>query len=371
MEEFDYDNYDNEIDERTQVPSLLVLPYDKNHLTFDFIGINLKDPEGVSYEYRLLGAEEEWSPISQTNYATYSFIGHGEYDFEVRATNNSGEWSNVERIRIVILPPFWLTWWFIMMSIILGVLIVVLIFQTRIKSIKQKQDNERLSFKNRLLFLEQQSLNASMNRHFIFNSLNSIQYFINSSNKLAANKYLTSFAKLIRKNLDSSASDNFIVTLQEEIERIELYLSLEKMRFEGKFDYVIDVEDDIPTEVLEIPSMLLQPFVENSIIHGVLPLNKEGLVEIKIYKEFGYLVFEVVDDGIGIDNSQEMKKVKSEDHHESMGMEITSRRVELIRRLTGENLMIIGPYQLNNQDGKSCGTKVIIKINVENQDEFE
>jgi ligand-binding sensor domain-containing protein len=368
MEEFDYGNYPVEMDSLTGVPLSITLPYNKNHLTFDFIGINLKDPEGVRYEYRLLGAEENWSPLSATSYATYSFIDNGEYNFEVRATNNSGDWSSTQSIRIIILPPFWLTWWFILILVFAGFLILVIIFQVRIRAIKQKQENEKLGYKNRLLFLEQQSLNASMNRHFIFNSLNSIQYFINSSNKLAANKYLTSFAKLIRKNLDSSTANNFIVTLKEEIERIELYLSLEKMRFEGKFDYILDIEDDIDTDNIEIPSMILQPFVENSIIHGVLPLDRKGEIKILIYNEFGYIVFEVLDDGVGIDNSLAKKTTRRDDEHESMGMDITSRRIELIRKLTGENLMIVGPFQQNSPSGECLGTRVIIKIHVESEE---
>ena len=368
MENFDYSAYEVQLDEDTGVPISLTLPYNKNHLTFDFIGINLKDPEGVRYEYRLMGAEDYWSPLTENNYATYSFIAHGVYDFEVRSINASGEWSEISRMHIVILPPFWLTWWFIGLMILVGIALIIVVFRIRIRAITQRQENERLGFKNRLLFLEQQSLNASMNRHFIFNSLNSIQYFINSSNKLAANKYLTSFAKLIRKNLDSSQANNFIVTLKEEIERIELYLSLEKMRFEGKFDYVIELDDEIDRDSIEIPSMILQPFVENSIIHGVLPVERKGLIQLKIYLEFGFLVFEVVDDGIGIDSSLDLKKhKKSEESHDSMGMEITNRRIELLRKLTGENLMIIGPFQVNNSEGESLGTKVIIKINVENQ----
>jgi ligand-binding sensor domain-containing protein len=369
MDDFDYSLYDFEENKESGVPLSITFPYNKNHLTFDFIGLHLKDPEGVKYQYRLRGAEENWSPITTNRYATYSFIDHGEYDFEVRATNNSGEWSEISRMQVIILPPFWLTWWFILLSIIAGIGLLILFFQIRIKAIKQKQENEKLGFKNRLLFLEQQSLNASMNRHFIFNSLNSIQYFINSSNKLAANKYLTSFAKLIRKNLDSSQANNFIVTLREEIERIELYLSLEKMRFEGKFEYKIDLDENIDTESIEIPSMILQPFVENSIIHGVLPVEKKGTIRIHIYLEFGFLVLELTDDGIGIDKSLRMKKSSKDNSHDSMGMEITSRRIDLIRKLTGENLMIIGPFQTNDDLGNSLGTKVIIKINIENQTE--
>jgi len=364
MEPFDYDRFGAEYENNSDFPSSITLPYNQNHLTFDFIGINLKDPESVMYEYRLSGANFGWSPLDPDNSATYSAISPGEYDFEVRATNKNFVWSDTVSISVTIRSPFWKTWWFIILASSLSAFIIILIFQARIRTIKQKQENEKLGYKNRLLFLEQQSLNASMNRHFIFNSLNSIQYFINSSDKRSANKYLSSFAKLIRKNLDSSTANNFIVTLQEEIDRIELYLTLEKMRFQDKFEYQLEVSSSIDTEGIEIPSMILQPFVENAIIHGVLPLDRKGNIQVKIYEEYGNIVFEVIDDGVGIDNTLANKKESIEGDHESKGMEITNRRIELLRKLTGDHLLIVGPFQLNDGEGSSLGTKVIIKMEI-------
>ncbi|NOQ71400.1 MAG: hypothetical protein GQ574_05340 [Crocinitomix sp.] len=362
MEKFNYNEYEHELDSVFNVPRTIEFPHNKNHLTFDFIGINLKNPKSVQYEYRLIGVDEQWSPVSQSNYATYSFLQPGTYTFQVRAMNKSKDWSTIQEVNLVIHPPFWKSWWFIALMVLAGFLIIVYVFQSRIRVLKQKQDNEKLDLKNRLLFLEQRSLNASMNRHFIFNSLNSIQYFINSSNKRSANKFLSNFAKLIRMNLDSSAANNFIVTLQEEIERIELYLGLEKMRFSDKFEFTIDVSSALDTESIEIPSMILQPFVENSIIHGVLSLERKGQIEVKVYQEFGEVVFEVIDNGLGIDNSLAAKKDQIAGDHESKGVEITNRRIEILRRLTGENLLIIGPFQMNGDNGECLGTKVILKL---------
>jgi sensor histidine kinase YesM len=154
------------------------------------------------------------------------------------------------------------------------------------------------------------------------------------------------------------------VTLQEEVDRIQLYLSLEKMRFQEKFDYVLDVSSSIDTEGIEIPSMILQPFVENAIIHGVLPLERKGLITVRIFNEFGDIVFEVIDNGTGIDNTLKNKKVSVAGDHESKGMEITNRRIELLRKLTGDNLLIVGPFQMNDSEGNCQGTKVIIKMGV-------
>lgn len=362
MEDFKYGDYATQLDSVFNVPIQLEFPYNKNHVTFDFIGINLKDPTSVQYEYRLIGTNEQWSPISSSNYAAYSFLQPGEYTFQVRASSKNRDWSSVQEINVIIQPPFWKTWWFLSLCILGVFLIVLFIFQSRIGALKQKQENEKLDLKNRLLFLEQRSLNASMNRHFIFNSLNSIQYFINSSDRLSANRFLSNFAKLIRKNLDSSAANNFIVTLQEEIERIELYLSLEKMRFSDKFEYKVRVSSSIDTESIEIPSMILQPFVENSIIHGVLSLDRLGKIEVNVYQEFGEVVFEVIDNGMGIDNSLKLKKNQIEGDHESKGVEITNRRIELLRRLTGENMLIVGPFQMNDEKENCLGTKVILKL---------
>ena len=360
-ENFPYSKYTQQFDSLSHLPLKLVLPPKQNHLTFNFIGINLKNPNKVKYSYRLKGAEENWSPMSSDHTATYSFISPGNYVFEVKATNDGENWTPIKSIEVIIEPFFWQRWWFVLSVLIFVLLIGYLIFRVRIKILKRKKDNEKLMFKNRLRELEQQSLNASMNRHFIFNSLNSIQYFINSSDKRSANKFLSNFAKLIRKNLDSSTADNFMVNLDEEIERIGLYLSLEKMRFGDKFDFEINVDDDVDIEMTKVPSMILQPFVENSIIHGILPNDKKGLIQINIHQQNDSLDFEVIDNGVGIDESSEFRSDFAGDH-ESKGMKITENRIELIRKINGGKLMIIGPFQINDENGKSKGTKVIIKL---------
>lgn len=367
-ENFNYKLYARSYDSLTLVPNNIILPHNKNHLTFDFVGINLKNSGNIKYSYRLLGAEENWSPLSKEKSATYSFITDGEYEFQLKATNINGIWTDVKSVMITIRPPYWKTWWFLTL-ILLGLAgIIYLGFKLKSKNDNTKRITKQLVFKNRLRELEQQSLNASMNRHFIFNSLNSIQYFINSSDKKSANRYLSSFAKLIRKNLDSSTADNFIVSLNEEIERISLYLVLEKMRFGEKFDYFVNVDSDVDVEMTMVPSMLLQPFVENSIIHGVLPLESplKGKIEVNVKVELDSLVFEVVDNGVGIESSLKLKDSFDGDH-ESKGMMITENRIELLRQVDGENLMIIGPFQINDSEGKPLGTKVIIKIPISNE----
>jgi sensor histidine kinase YesM len=204
-----------------------------------------------------------------------------------------------------------------------------------------------------------------MNRHFIFNSLNSIQYFINSQDKYSANKYLTSFAKLIRKNLDSSSENNNQVLLSEEVERLELYLSLEAMRFKDKFEYSI-TSNDVDLESIEVPAMLFQPFVENSIIHGILPNeSKKGKIHIEILEKNNMLHVIIEDDGIGIETSI-TKKGNLGGDHKSQGMEITAKRIDLLNKLSRQDYELDGPHQILDENSLIKGTRVLIKIPLEN-----
>ena len=204
-----------------------------------------------------------------------------------------------------------------------------------------------------------------MNRHFIFNSLNSIQYFINTQDKLSANRYLTSFAKLIRKNLDTAAEGDNMVSLTQELERLELYLSLEAMRFKERFHYEIDT-NAIDTDSVTVPAMLLQPFVENSIIHGILPdETKKGRIDVVLKVIANQLEICIDDNGIGIDFSIK-KKANFQGDHKSQGMEITSKRITLIRTILKKDYELIGPFQMMNPDNSIKGTRVLLKIPLEN-----
>jgi sensor histidine kinase YesM len=203
-----------------------------------------------------------------------------------------------------------------------------------------------------------------MNRHFIFNSLNSIQYYINKQDRLEANRYLTNFAKLIRKNLDSSVNGENMVSLFEELDRIKLYLSLEMMRFKDKFTFDLNVSPEVDLEAIKIPPMLMQPYIENSIWHGILPKDKPGKIDIKIFYSPALkekVCVEIIDDGIGIDVSL-AKKVNSGSTHISRGIEITSGRLNLLKKMTNQDLEIHGPNQIIHPNGQIIGTRVMLVL---------
>lgn len=363
---FTYSNYSKKLDE-SGLPVHLNLPYSKNNLIFELDGISLSNHRGLNYQFLLEGHNDVWSPLTTNSTITFTNLPAGEYVLRMRSVDIDGRMSKEIVIPFTIRSPFYLTWWFIGLCILGIGGLVVLFFRFRVRRINEANEKEKLEFKSRLLSLEQQSMNASMNRHFVFNSLNSIQYFINTRDRVSANKYLTNFAKLIRKNLDTATLDGNMITLDEELERLELYLSLESMRFKDRFDYEINVKG-IETESILIPAMILQPFVENSIIHGILPnLDKKGKIVLDVKVENGYLLMSVEDNGIGVNQSIHQKGGMEGDHR-SKGMEITSKRIELIQKISNDDISLEGPYEVYNDDRSINGTRVLLKIPLNNLD---
>lgn len=338
------------------------LTYKENNISFSFDGLYLSNPNALTYTYRLIGFSDVFSPPSPNSVITFTNLPHGSYTLEVQALVNETLSSEPFLIHFNITPPFYGTWWFYSLVVLFVLILLFGIDQYRVRIIRNKNYQEKLEFKNKLVQLEQQSLNASMNRHFIFNSLNAIQYYINSSDKLAANKFLNRFAKLIRKNLDTSNQKNGLVSLQDELERLELYMELEHMRFSGRFNYEITVDELVETDALHVPAMFLQPFVENSIIHGVLPLkDRVGEVKVAVTDHLDHIRIEIVDNGIGIEESRKEKKEAPGDH-KSQGMLITKGRIALLQKFSAKSIVLIGPRQINEKDGLVKGTQVVFKI---------
>ncbi len=344
---------------KTKLPKNLILPYNKNHLTFDFVGIHHTSPDKVKYRFKLDGFDEDWQPLTTSNFVTYSNIPSGNFTFMLSATTDLKSWSKPIKFSFTVKPPFWFTWWFFLLCILFCWSILYVIMERRRKNREAKRETQLIVDKSKMLALEQQALNASMNRHFIFNALNSIQFYINRQDKVAANRYLSSFAKLVRKNLDSSLVNE--VYLDDEIERTNLYLKLEQMRFQDKFSYELNIDSNLEPQTVKIPSMLLQPFIENSIWHGILPSNEHGHIKVDVVKKDDKLIITVMDDGIGIDVSLDQKKDK-EQYHESKGMKLTKGRINLIGKVSNKECAIKGPYQIYDNNNQVAGTEVSIVL---------
>jgi ligand-binding sensor domain-containing protein len=344
------------------VPQDLDLSYNNNYLTFQFVGIDINKPRHVMYQYRLEGLDNNWSSITENSYATYNNLPHGSYIFKVKAVNSDGHWSNEFSYRFNIRPPWWKTWWF---RIITGLFLITIIYvllrwriQQKFRRRLERSENEKqlAKLQQQKAELEMQALRAQMNPHFIFNSLNSINMFILENNKLQASEYLSKFSRLVRLILHNS--QEAFIPLENELEALRLYLQLESLRFQNKFEYQILVNDELDAKGLKVPPLIIQPYAENAIWHGLMHKKEKGHLEVAIYLENESLFYRITDDGIGRKNAAEIKS-KSTSTHKSMGMRITTDRLATLQHQNETSLTIT---DLVLPDGKPGGTEVLIRI---------
>lgn len=325
----------------------IVLKPNNQNLNITYSAIDFKN-RNITYRYRLKN-KASWI---QTKNRTLelSSLEPGEYTFEVSAKSQNSDWSKPASIKLVLQNQFYQTWWFTGLSLAIGGFLIYSVTVNITKRQKNKEQ-ERLLLKNKILMLEQKALQAMMNPHFVFNVMNSIQHYINTKNTASANKVLTGFARLIRKNLEICTQS--YITLEEEINYLNLYLNLEKNRFGDQLQYQINVADNIDREETLIPSMLLQPYIENAIWHGIMPKEEGGTVKISITEdEEETLLIEIIDDGIGIDNALKQKK----DGHQSKGMTLTRERINLLNKIEAK------PIHLSIRQNGKTGTLVSIFI---------
>lgn len=342
--------------------SSLDLPHNENHITFDFLAINFSNPEAVKYQWMLKGFDKTWSPISQLHSFTYSNLNPGHYTFMVKACNEDGIWnSKPVELSFNISPPFWMRWWFITIVIVSIAGIIFIVFKWRINLIKSKaaEAQRKTQMEKDIVELEQKALRLQMNPHFIFNALNSIQSLIGTDNEQAARYYLAKFSRLMRQILDNSRQTT--ITLEEEVNTLENYLLIEKFCNGDRFDYTILVDENLEKDFVKIPPMLLQPFIENSIKHGLKHSNtKRGLITVSFTEKNNILECSVTDNGIGRTRANELNKNSKETYHKSTALLVTQERLELLNNNTQiQSLEIIDLY--NNQQ-EALGTKVIIRI---------
>ena len=240
-----------------------------------------------------------------------------------------------------------------------GLLILALAIFLLILNRARINNQRRISEMNHMIAeVRQANLRQQMNPHFIFNTLNSIQYYMYQHDKLATNNYLTKFSSLMRKVLENSQHTS--VPLRDELDALKLYLDLEIIRFKDKFNYEISVDEELDTLLYKVPTMLIQPYVENSICHGLVPADKKGSIKIDLKLKDEYISCLIEDNGIGREAAMEKKK-KSENNHNSLGTQIVTSRLDLVNALYGTSLKTIYT-DLKDENGESKGTRVEIQI---------
>ncbi len=342
----------------------LELPYKQNHLGFKFFGVNLSNPQKVQYQWKLEGLESEWSPLSSANEASYPNLAPGKYTFMVMAFNEDHIGNEEPRsLSFTILPPFWQRWWFILLIILLGISLIALVFRARINQIRKKAKlkQEQLEMENSLLQLEQKALQLQMNPHFIFNALNTAQSLFLSDDPASARLLISKFAKLMRAILLHSRETS--IPLQQEVEMLENYLSIEQFSRPNKFDYQINVAKDLDVEELMIPPMMIQPFVENAVKHGINYLKSGGKIEISFSRKGDKLECSIKDNGIGRAASAQINEQKAK-NHKSTALAVTKERLDILNNENGGHKSL-EVKDLKNVDGSSGGTEVLVRMPLE------
>lgn len=326
--------------------------FDNNDIEFKYKGISFTDPGNLNYAYMLEGTDKEWLNTINTS-VRYADLKPGLYKFIVKAQNVSGLWSNEIFFNFKIRKHYSHTILFQSAVIIFILTIIVVIVVLILKSQKRRTELIRQS-----LFAEQKALRSQMNPHFIFNSLNSVQNFILEKDNMVAGLYLAKFSSLMRKILDNSKTNT--ISLKEEIETIKLYLNLEKLRFEEQFDYFLSIDESLNTDEIQIPTMIIQPYLENAIRHGLIPLKSRGLLNVYFKsREDNKLMIVIEDNGIGRAKSGEISKKRL--MHKSTGMQNTENRIRLLNKLNKTNMKVT-VIDLYNENNEAIGTRVELFI---------
>ncbi len=292
---------------------------DQRNVKISFTGIHFKNPNSVEYKYKMQGVDSDWV-VTKQNIAQYPFLAPGTYSFFVKAKSSNSNWSDYQKITFEV-PKYFVE------SNAFKSLLAIMIFILMLLGFiyYHYQIDRRQQFK----MSKMTALRAQMNPHFIFNSLNSVQDYILRDNKRAANKYISKFSKLMRYTLN--ASENEFTNLNLELEALELYLSIESMRFDNTLQYQIKVDQNIDQSQYLIPTMILQPYVENAIKHGLMHASGEKFLHIKVDKKNKGLNFEIIDNGIGRVSSKFIN-YQLEDKPTSKGTAINQQRIDLLNK---------------------------------------
>ena len=323
--------------------------YNENNIEISFITTSFHHQGLLKYAYKINEIYNDWQYRDfNENKVNFTALQPGKYSFSVKAINENNIESEPITYRFIIHPPFWATWWFY--SLLGMVFITATVFVYRFQLKKQRK---KIELQNELNASKLIAIQSQMNPHFIFNAINSIQDLILKGDIDNSYNYIIKFSKLVRQTLNFS--DKEFIDIEEEIELLETYLELEKLRFKDDFEYTITNHN---AEDVQVPPMLVQPFVENAIKHGLL--HKEGLKKLEItFNLNDTLHCTVVDNGVGRKRAQEIKQ-RQQKSHPSFSVDATKKRFEIMVSHYQNDFSVTYTDLINN--GKPSGTQVYISM---------
>jgi ligand-binding sensor domain-containing protein len=341
------------------------LNHKDNFFTFVFAAMDYTNPLKNHFSYKLENYNRDWIDVTAGHhFANFTKVEPGNYVFRVIGSNNNNVWNREgTAIHIIITPPWHQTWFFkiALAIIIIGAIWLFLVF--RIRHIRRKHEIQKkvLQIEKQLFEIQQKALRLQMNPHFIFNSLNSIQSYILSNDTDLAVNYLGRFSQLMRLILSNSRES--LIPLADELHALKLYIEIEQLRFENKFTYEIVVDPSIDEEFTGVPPMIIQPYVENAIIHGLVHKPDRGHLKLQFTQQGPNILCLIEDDGIGRDKATEIKR-NSGINTESKGMMITNERIEILREKTHKDFDV-KIIDLKDNKGNPAGTRVELVIAIQ------
>ncbi|WP_034058867.1 sensor histidine kinase [Lacinutrix jangbogonensis] len=347
----------------TLIASNYSLKYDQNAIKIGFNVNGFLYNQKRKYNYRLKGFNNQWLTTDQgANSVKYNSLPAGKYTFEVQPIiDEKFDVNKIKAIDFTINKPFWKTWWFILGIFVFFIGSTILYFRKKIKKDKKERltELEKISLEKELISINLTALRSQMNPHFIFNALNSIQDLILKQDTDASYDYIVLFAQLVRNTLVYSSQD--FISIDKELDFLNVYLQLEKLRFGDDFNYTIHFDEK---ESLEVPSLLIQPFIENALVHGLM--HKAGKKELHIVFSFAKNVLQctITDNGIGRVKSTEISN-RQGNHHKSFALNAIEKRLEIFKKQYAENIGYVIEDLYENEIAK--GTKVILTMPYKNR----
>jgi ligand-binding sensor domain-containing protein len=334
----------------TQIPQNLSLSSSQNFLTFYFTGINFSNPENVVYSYKLDGFDENWSPLTKQNNISYTKLNAGKYTFRVKAMNSDGFWSKPTSYSFEVEPHWLQTWWARVAMAILATGAIYWFLKNR-----EKQIEQRNQIALQMSELKLKAIQSQMNPHFLFNSLNSVQNYILSNRGIEGAKYLSKFSKLVRRIMENS--NHQYLRFEEIVETLKMYVEIESFRFSHEFHYEFEIEDDETLLDSQLPPMLLQPFVENAIWHGLMPKEGNKTLKIRALRKNNHIYCTIEDNGIGRGKNQSIRE-----GHISRGQEMTKGIFDSLKNKDSEAKLEIIDLIDENQNPIGTRVEMIIPI---------
>ncbi len=331
----------------------LWLNKEERNLKLDFALSKAFLYDSIRYEYSL--NNDDWVAVEEPNHLSLYNLKRGNNKVEIRALHENKVKASRE-LSVNIARPFYLSPIFIIPVALLLIGISYLLGRMR-QGRKQKEREVQQAYEMQLNELEVKALRSQINPHFIFNTLNSIKFYAVKKSKEETSEFISNFSSLIRQILENSKKN--LIPLKDEIETISTYIGIEKLRFRSEFEYSLSVADNIDQDNFMVPPMIIQPFIENAIWHGLMHKDGERKLNLQFTKENGNLVCNIEDNGIGRKAAQEISHNRP--HKSSLGMSITNDRLEQLEKLYNlkSSFEVIDLY---DSAGTPAGTKVLVKF---------